>query len=561
MANLLNFYFEQLVTESDMDTLQSNLQQSDRLLMKDQIYIGVNQGYAVVEHNPVPDLTVDVGGPGIAYDQEGQRVNMPTTTTLDVSVDSGGSPTAVAVAGNEKWVSVFVQFDRTLSDSRFDGNGVPLFYRQDEAFQFVVEQGAEALIGAASRPALRADAILIADINLVNAQTQIFDADIESADTVTKPNSRFQFAFNLTASSPAQIRVGPLPDAMQAVLTELNNHIANVGNAHPASAITFDAANLPIPAGWSDVAAATEVQAALDGIVNDLEQTTAGTDGARRVGFNVNSTNWADASTLSSVTAGQAISEIVSDLARGAAAADDGAGRIGFDDANFQPRYGVETTIAGALDALATGAGRIGSAETVTQNWDFTAGLDVSGNILTASDSFTVFGNTALLDGAEFHHRPTDEGGTAWTFNGENAATDSRIKRFGAATQYTLTAGVSNVEIPLYDGGAGGLVNEIGGMVEGQVVIWDNGDYGSSREQTFRIVFQHPTGAGASVSFNDDVATPTALGGGPTDLTGVSIQAGAGDGTLNLRVSWGANLGALRNITVRWTRTILQSGQ
>lgn len=525
MANLLNFYFEQLVTESDMDTLQANLQQADHFLMKDQLYIGVNQGYAVVEHNPVPDLTVDVGGPGIAYDQEGQRINMPTTTTLDLSVDSNGSPTAVAVAGNEKWVSVFIQFNRTLSDSRFDGNGVPLFYRQDEAFQFVVEQGAEALIGAAARPALRSDALLIADVNLTNGKTQIFDADIESADTVTKPNSRFQFAFNLTASSPAQIRVGPLPDAMQAVLTELNNHIANVGNAHPASAITFDPANLPIPAGWAGLSAATEVQGAIDAIASDLGNFAAGTYGALRVGFDGATGTWADGGNLSSNDAGNAINEIVNDLADSAGF--DGAGRVGYEDANFTGAgYSAATTVADAFDVLATESARLAGANTFT------------GTSNTFQSSFAVE-NDSIVQRAPQHSLQFNGGTPGWVFEQDSV----QVVSPGAGT-----IGVRQI-IPLTGGGVQEVIR-----FEVDVLVWTDGSLTESMYTRLGGIC-HTDGAGTTNlydapvrfgpvggNFFNGATTPVSIGVIPTlSVAGGSIQLDqtfAGSGTVNYVILW-----------------------
>lgn len=293
MANRFNWYLDQLVTEGHMDTAFQNLEQADRLLMKDQAYAGVVSGYSVTQHAPTPDLTVDIAGPGIAYDQEGRRVYMGTTQTLNLAVDSNAASTAVATPGNEKWVSVFVQFDLVLSNQVVDGNSQTVYFNENEGYSFVVVQGSEAAIGAATRPALLPDALLIADVRLENGDTQIVTSRIESADTASKPNSRFQYIFNLTASLPATVRKGPLPAAMQAVLTELNNHIASLSNPHPATAIAFTP--VTVPAAWTDVAAATEVNEAINAIVDDLGQT----DGGTLIGFsptgNLAATNIGDA--------------------------------------------------------------------------------------------------------------------------------------------------------------------------------------------------------------------------------------------------------------------------
>lgn len=263
-----DFYFEQLVGESDMDQLQSNIEESIWRLMTDQAYFGVTTGYSVVQHSPVPNLTVDVGGPGIAYDQLGRRVYMSGSVALNMSIDSNGSPTTVVTVGNEKWLSVFVQFTRTQSDQRFDGNSLPVLYVNEEGYQFIVVQGAEASIGVATRPALRSDAVLIADVLIGQGTTQILNAAIESADTNAKPNSRFQYAFNLTASSPAKVRIGRVPAALQYVLDQLNNHIAGVTGVHPGTSISNDI--VPESLAWVNLLAGANMSEAIGGMTQDL---------------------------------------------------------------------------------------------------------------------------------------------------------------------------------------------------------------------------------------------------------------------------------------------------
>jgi hypothetical protein len=251
-----------------MDQLQSNAEEAMQRIMTDQAYFGVTTGYSVVQHAPVPNLTVDIGGPGIAYDQLGRRVAMSSSVTLNVSTDSNGVPTAVVSGGNEKWVSIFVQFTRVQTDQRFDGNGLPVLYVNDEGYQFIVNQGAEASIGLATRPSLLSDALLIADVKLVFGTTQILNAGIESADTITKPNSRFQYIFNLTASLPATVRTGRLPTAMQFVLDELNAHIAGTSGVHPGTSISNDI--VPDSVAWVNLLAGANMSEAIGGLTTDV---------------------------------------------------------------------------------------------------------------------------------------------------------------------------------------------------------------------------------------------------------------------------------------------------
>jgi hypothetical protein len=269
----LDFYFEQLVGESDMDQLQSNAEEAMQRIMTDQAYFGVTTGYSVVQHAPVPNLTVDIGGPGIGYDQLGRRVAMSSSVTLNMSTDSNGLPTTVVSSGNEKWVSIFVQFTRVQTDQRFDGNGLPVLYVNDEGYQFIVTQGAEATAGLATRPALRSDALLIGDVKLSFGTTQILNAMIESADVISKPNSRFQYIFNLAASSPAMVRTGRLPTAMQFTLDQLNAHIAGTTGVHPGTAIDNDI--VPDSMAWTNLLAGANMSEAIGGLTTDVRESGA----------------------------------------------------------------------------------------------------------------------------------------------------------------------------------------------------------------------------------------------------------------------------------------------
>lgn len=282
--DLFDWFFKQPVTEGEMDEAFDNAQQADQDLMANQGLIGVMVNGDIAEHFAVPDLTVDIAAPVLAYDQTGQRIFIPGTAgveNIDVSVDSNSVSTAVAGGGNEKIVSVFVQFARALSNPRIDGNSVTVDFNVDESFAIIVEQGAEA--GApATPPALKADALLLGDITRTFGQTQIFDADIDL--------SRKESTFKLSTVTFA-IDAGTQEEALQDMLQQFQNHVDDLAAAHAGDAIVFDPAALPVPAGWSATAAALDVQAALDGIVDDLSQ-ASGVDGAGLVGFDPTGNNY-----------------------------------------------------------------------------------------------------------------------------------------------------------------------------------------------------------------------------------------------------------------------------
>ncbi|TXH12177.1 MAG: hypothetical protein E6R03_13360 [Hyphomicrobiaceae bacterium] len=373
MSDRIDFYLGQLVTELDLDTVQANLDQSIRRIMADQIYAGIVSGYEVVEHNPIPNLTVDVAGPGIAYDQTGRRVYLPAPVTVNCATDSSGSSTAVANPGNERWVSLFAQYDEVASNLEIDDNGVPVLRDVAESYRIRVVQGAEAAIGAATRPALLSDGLLIADVRLENGTTQIFDADIESGDS-SITTTRFHWTFRLNASAPATVFEGTLPDVLQATLTELNTHITDLGNAHPATAVEYDVT--AVPARFDTLEVATNLQEAIDGLVTDVQleisrvaldgydsgpdYATPGRSGVV-IGYNATATG---ASTNVTITAGVAIKRIDTEHARTLRMTSSSVVSLGASQDAANPRW-VAIELNTTTGAIVTTLGTAGAAASI----------------------------------------------------------------------------------------------------------------------------------------------------------------------------------------------------
>jgi hypothetical protein len=241
-----------------------------------------------------------------------------------------GVSTAVQGEGNEKIVSLFIQFDRRLSDPRTDGNSQQVFFRRDESFRFVVRQGAEAPAGQAVPSPLQPDALLIVDVTRRFGQTQILNSDLRPNPLVPDDEGRRQrFVFaeassigvftggfqvldpardevqavlqeidaalqahfggqegrhvaqdidaDALAGAPSALPTGTVQTQLEALLAHLNAHATATSSAHPAGAITYSAGG-----AWADGAPnpAGTVQGQMDKIVADL----AGASGAAKIG-------------------------------------------------------------------------------------------------------------------------------------------------------------------------------------------------------------------------------------------------------------------------------------
>lgn len=268
MANRRDYFFRQRVTEAELDDGFAELEKADQNLAADLGFVGVLANAVASQHAPVPDLSVDVSGPGAVLDQLGQRIFFSALQNVSVAQDDGGVSTSVSAAGQEKIVSVFVKFDRALSDPRVDGNSLTVFFRRDESFKFIVAQGAQAPAGTALPPPLRSDAILLADVTRAFAQTQILNANISIA--------RRQDAF-VSGGSTRSIRRGKTLEAVSDLLTFLNAHVSGTADRHPATAVDYAGGG-----NWADGTTnpAVTAEAQLDKIIADLAALT----GAPKVG-------------------------------------------------------------------------------------------------------------------------------------------------------------------------------------------------------------------------------------------------------------------------------------
>ena len=140
MAARTDFFFRQRVQESELDLAFELMERADRDLAADLSVHGIISGAEPLPHDPVADLTMDLTAPARAYDHLRQRIFFGTGQRVDCSVDVVGLPTEVPVEGEERWLGVFLRFDRLLSDPRTDGNSQQVFFRRDEFFEIVVRQ-------------------------------------------------------------------------------------------------------------------------------------------------------------------------------------------------------------------------------------------------------------------------------------------------------------------------------------------------------------------------------------------------------------------------------------
>jgi len=103
MADRLDYYFMQRVTEAELDLGFELFEKADRNLAADIGIYSVVSGAEPSEHQPVPDLTIDLVAPAGAYDHVGPRIFFGTDQNVGCSVGHIGK------------VKAYIQFVLALS--------------------------------------------------------------------------------------------------------------------------------------------------------------------------------------------------------------------------------------------------------------------------------------------------------------------------------------------------------------------------------------------------------------------------------------------------------------
>lgn len=267
MANRRDYFHGQLLTEGELDAGFDGLEQADWNQAVDWSATGIIAGITVAESAP-PALTVEVAI-GTAYSKAGKRIRVDQSTTVDVSVDEDAVSTAVVGGANERWITIYAEFARALSDPRIDDNGGAVNFIQNESFSLFVRQGAEAGAGLATKPALDSSALVLCDILLTNGKATILNADLNTdRREAFSIYTADQLGFDDTG---LVVVLGATVDAALSAIdaelasrgTQLDNHVAGSAQRHTAAMIDTSVGS------WDRLTGATS-QAAFDEIDTDL---------------------------------------------------------------------------------------------------------------------------------------------------------------------------------------------------------------------------------------------------------------------------------------------------
>lgn len=266
-----DFYYRQVVSASDMDEAFDFCEAADRAIAEDHALVGVLSGLTVTEQSPVA-LGVQVST-GLAYDKNGKKLyESEAQTEVDCSVDEYGVPTTVSTGGNEKWISIFARYTERLTTPAIDGNSQEVYTKIYEDMEFFVRQATEQVSGTDTKVALIEDAILLADIQLVNGQTTIVNAGINL--------TRREDWLRKIGSNLGTQAFGTAKGWLDYLFDEVDGIATGSGIGHTQTNDWFDSVVL----GTLGAITVNDVSDGLEAIVADLAVYGAANGGAELVG-------------------------------------------------------------------------------------------------------------------------------------------------------------------------------------------------------------------------------------------------------------------------------------
>jgi len=300
VANRWDYYYRLKVLEDELDQADAALEAADQAIVYDlglgkdednpAEYGGVCWGFDATNPSGL-GILIDSGA---AYDSSGRRCYTDQNCTVtvshagDVAIGGGGIPTGAdtdPASGFERWASIFIVYDRLLTDPRYDGYNTEVYFNRAESFHFSVAVGTEKANGTLStsdKPARETGKILLADVRIRNTGGTIavysFDQDREELFFRVTASGATPDYPNGTVIARAQLR-----EVLDDLLEFYNDHVGGRRDRHPATEITYAGGTTWADGTGGALGSATDVDGAIRGANTDLKS-TAEVAGAKRIG-------------------------------------------------------------------------------------------------------------------------------------------------------------------------------------------------------------------------------------------------------------------------------------
>lgn len=319
------WYYNQIVTETDMNEEATWIQDAEKNLARDIAEYGAFSGLNVSPTGPA--TTSVVVSAGVARDRNsGSRMELQLAQNVACDQDEFGNPTYTdLLPGEGRWCSIYVRPKVVDSDLRTDGHGFPVWFTQTESLEFFLHVGIKGPIAdkaILARPGLLTTAVMLSDIWFEAGSTAIDLADLDV--------SRREDYYRATVAG-VDVVAGSPKVALQQLGAVVSGSVANLADPDLPTGANDGAHQVGLGGHatenewqWEGArqldATGDNVHEVVQKIVSDLgRMETQGVPGSRLVSAGGVTETWADASTVDAGvyddSVGGYLAGIVKDLA------------------------------------------------------------------------------------------------------------------------------------------------------------------------------------------------------------------------------------------------------
>jgi hypothetical protein len=257
-----NFYYRQLVGESDLDSAFDNVANAFKDLVISQKLTGIVSGLDFTAATLAPPQVAIAAG--VAFSKTSGRRMAYAGATVSLTTDESSNPIAIPLVTNNDIIvlSLFLEPTYVESDPRTDGYGSPVNYVRTESCRINIVQGTLGNLSATpapSVPALRSDQVLLADIIVHRAASINYITILQRSSITTSTFGSNTFTlrtedlcFNLPENIPggSDEISGSLREAFQKLAQRVQKHHAHITISSESTVDQADLADINAPTSY-----------------------------------------------------------------------------------------------------------------------------------------------------------------------------------------------------------------------------------------------------------------------------------------------------------------------
>jgi hypothetical protein len=179
--NKYHYFYGQIVTDDELRNAFDKIEQYLTNQNSELDHSGIFDGLAVSATSPI-SMSVEVTAGAARESGNGFRIPVSVYQTFDCNEDEYGNSTiSDLLAGEGRWCSLYIRYQREESNPRTDDYGTLIYYDQMDGFELFIRRGTKGNTvdkDTLDKPATIGSAVLLCDLWFEDGATFIESSDI-----------------------------------------------------------------------------------------------------------------------------------------------------------------------------------------------------------------------------------------------------------------------------------------------------------------------------------------------------------------------------------------------